>query len=148
MNKKREAELAKLRRDLEEANLNHETQLGALRKKHTDAVAELSDQLDQLQKARAKIEKDKVQLQREAEDLQAQLDGEASGRMNSDKIVKQLELQLGELQTKCDEQGRQLMVSSKVRNDAYLYATIVGLHVHEGPPPQREQRSRSPTRGG
>ena len=57
MNKKREAEMAKLRRDLEEANMNHENQLAALRKKHNDAVAEMGDQLDQLQKQRAKIEK-------------------------------------------------------------------------------------------
>lgn len=54
MNKKREAELAKLRRDLEEANMNHEGQLAALRKKHNDAVAEMGDQLDQLQKQKAK----------------------------------------------------------------------------------------------
>lgn len=54
MNKKREAELAKLRRDLEESNMNHESQLAALRKKHNDAVAEMGEQLDQLQKAKAK----------------------------------------------------------------------------------------------
>lgn len=124
MNKKREAELAKLRRDLEEANLNHETQLGALRKKHTDAVAELSDQLDQIQKARAKIEKDKVQIQREAEDLQAQLDAEGSARMNADKMLKQLELQLSELQTKCDEQGRQLMVSFNLTLVGYIQTRL------------------------
>lgn len=100
--------MAKLRRDLEEANLNHETQLGALRKKHNDAVAELSDQLDQLQKQRQKAEKDKTQIQREMEDLQSQVDQEASGRMNNEKLSKQYELQLNELQTKCDEQTRQL----------------------------------------
>lgn len=54
LNKKREAELAKLRRDLEESNLNHESQLNGLRKKHNDAVAEMGDQLDQLQKLKAK----------------------------------------------------------------------------------------------
>ncbi len=54
LNKKREAELAKLRRDLEEAGMNHENQLGALRKKHNDAVAELGDQLDQLAKQKLK----------------------------------------------------------------------------------------------
>lgn len=54
LNKKREAEMAKLRRDLEEANMNHETQLAALRKKHNDAVAEMGDQLDQLQKSKSK----------------------------------------------------------------------------------------------
>lgn len=56
LNKKREAEMAKYRRDLEEANMNHESQLGALRKKHNDAVAEMGDQLEQLQKAKAKYE--------------------------------------------------------------------------------------------
>lgn len=54
LNKKREAELAKLRRDLEEGNMNHENQLASLRKKHNDAVAEMGDQLDQLQKQKAK----------------------------------------------------------------------------------------------
>jgi myosin protein heavy chain len=54
VNKKREAELAKLRRDLEESNMNHENQLGALRKKHNDAVGEMGEQLDTLQKSKAK----------------------------------------------------------------------------------------------
>ncbi|EPB79755.1 myosin head [Ancylostoma ceylanicum] len=108
LNKKREAELAKLRRDLEEANMNHENQLGGLRKKHTDAVAELTDQLDQLQKQKAKIEKEKIQAHNEAEELAAQLDAETSAKLNNEKLAKQFELQLTELQSKCDEQSRQL----------------------------------------
>ncbi|VDM65006.1 unnamed protein product [Strongylus vulgaris] len=108
LNKKREAELAKLRRDLEEANMNHENQLGGLRKKHTDAVAELTDQLDQLQKQKAKIEKERLQAQQEAEELAAQLDAETSAKMNNEKLAKQFELQLTELQSKCDDQSRQL----------------------------------------
>ena len=35
--------------------MNHENQLAGLRKKHTDAVAELTDQLDQVQKQKAKV---------------------------------------------------------------------------------------------
>lgn len=54
VNKKREAELQKLRRDLEESHIQSEAQVGALRKKQQDAVNELSEQLDQLQKARQK----------------------------------------------------------------------------------------------
>jgi myosin heavy chain 6/7 len=107
-NKKREAELAKLRRDLEENNMNHETQLGSLRKKHTDAVAELSDQVEQLQKLKVKVEKDKSQIQRELEDANAQLDGELRGRQEAEKMVKNYEMQLAELQTKADEQARLL----------------------------------------
>lgn len=54
LNKRREAEMAKLRRDLEEANIQHEQAMSALRKKHNDSVAELSEQLDQLNKNKAK----------------------------------------------------------------------------------------------
>ncbi|WKX94490.1 hypothetical protein Q1695_011624 [Nippostrongylus brasiliensis] len=115
LNKKREAELAKLRRDLEEANMNHENQLGGLRKKHTDAVAELTDQLDQLQKQKAKIEKEKIQAHHEAEELAAQLDAETSAKLNNEKLAKQFELQLTELQAKCDEQSRQLQDFTSVK---------------------------------
>jgi hypothetical protein len=55
INKKREAELAKLRRDLEEANLQHEATAQQLRKKHQDAVNEMGEQIDQLQKLKNKF---------------------------------------------------------------------------------------------
>lgn len=54
LNKRREAEMAKLRRDLEEANIQHEQSMSALRKKNNDSIAELSEQLDQLNKNKAK----------------------------------------------------------------------------------------------
>merc|ERR1719435_663325 len=65
MNKKREQELARLRRDLEEANLNQEATAAALRKKHQDAVGEMGDQIDQLQKLKNNLEKEKQGLSRE-----------------------------------------------------------------------------------
>jgi len=108
LNKKREAELAKLRRDLEESNLNHETQLGSLRKKHNDAVAELTDQLEQLQKIKVKVEKDKQAMQRELEDATQAADSELRGRQEAEKVIKNLELQLSEIQSKADEQSRLL----------------------------------------
>jgi hypothetical protein len=55
LSKKREAELAKLRRDLEEANLQHEATAQQLRKKHQDAVNEMGEQIDQLQKLKNKF---------------------------------------------------------------------------------------------
>jgi len=54
LNKKREAELLKLRRDLEEQAMQHEAVAASLRKKQQDAVNELSDQLDQVNKAKQK----------------------------------------------------------------------------------------------
>ncbi|MDD0538487.1 hypothetical protein PS023_23240, partial [Shigella sonnei] len=48
MNKKREAEFQKMRRDQEEATLQHEATAAALRKKHADSVAELGEQISQI----------------------------------------------------------------------------------------------------
>merc|ERR1712004_640404 len=42
LNKKREAELVKLKADLDEANIAHEGTLAALRQKHNNSMAELS----------------------------------------------------------------------------------------------------------
>lgn len=54
LNKKREQELLKLRRDLEEQSLQHESQIATLRKKAQDAANEMADQIDQLQKVKSK----------------------------------------------------------------------------------------------
>ena len=51
-NKKRDAELAKLRKLLEDVHLESEETCHHLRQKHQAAVAELQDQCDQLQKAK------------------------------------------------------------------------------------------------
>merc|ERR1711970_1156378 len=59
LNKKRDSELAKLRRDLEESNIQHEASLASLRKKHNDAVGEMAEQVDHLNKMKARIEKEK-----------------------------------------------------------------------------------------
>uniref|UniRef100_A0AAF5I0Q2 Myosin motor domain-containing protein n=1 Tax=Strongyloides stercoralis TaxID=6248 RepID=A0AAF5I0Q2_STRER len=108
LNKKREAELAKLRRDLEESQINQETSIATIRKKHTDAINELSDQIDAIQKLKSKVDKEKVIAIRELEDAQNNLDAEVKMRQNSERISKQLENQLTEVQLKSDEQARQI----------------------------------------
>merc|ERR1712226_1741302 len=56
LNKKRESEVEKLRKDIEEANIQNESVLMNLKRKHQDAVSEMSEQIDQLTKMKAKIE--------------------------------------------------------------------------------------------
>ncbi|GAB6026685.1 hypothetical protein CHUAL_013196 [Chamberlinius hualienensis] len=108
LNKKREAELAKLRRDLEEANVHHEAALSNIRKKHTDAIAELSEQNDQLNKIKVKLEKEKAQVKGEVDDLRASVDHLTKEKANSEKSQKQLEAQIGEIQAKYEESNRTL----------------------------------------
>merc|ERR1740131_3505 len=71
LNKKREAEVGKLRKDLEEARIQHESTLMNLKKKHQDAVSEMAEQIDQLSKMKGKIEKDKTQIMHEISDVRA-----------------------------------------------------------------------------
>merc|ERR1712170_158584 len=59
LNKKREAELAKLKAELEESNIAHEGTLAALRQKHNNNMSEMGEQIDSLNKMKAKAEKDK-----------------------------------------------------------------------------------------
>ena len=59
----------KLRRELEEAGLQHEATAATLRKKHSDTVAELGEHIDSLQRTKQKLEKEKVELRLEADDL-------------------------------------------------------------------------------
>merc|ERR1719431_836553 len=74
LNKKREAELAKLKGELEEANIAHEGTLAALRSKHNNSMAELGEQIDGLNKNKGKSEKDKAGMERELQEARASLD--------------------------------------------------------------------------
>merc|ERR1712115_470831 len=74
LNKKREAEVNKLRKDLEEANIQQEATMINLKRKHQDAVAEMSEQIDQLSKMKAKIDKDKNAINHETADVRAATD--------------------------------------------------------------------------
>uniref|UniRef100_A0A087YKL5 Myosin heavy chain, fast skeletal muscle-like n=1 Tax=Poecilia formosa TaxID=48698 RepID=A0A087YKL5_POEFO len=108
MNKKREAEFQKLRRDLEEATLQHEATAASLRKKQADSVAELGEQIDNLQRVKQKLEKEKSEYKMEIDDLSSNMESTAKAKVNMEKMCRSLEDQLSELKTKNDEHIRQL----------------------------------------
>ncbi|XP_004594798.1 myosin-4 isoform X4 [Ochotona princeps] len=106
MNKKREAEFQKMRRDLEEATLQHEATAAALRKKHADSVAELGEQIDNLQRVKQKLEKEKSELKMEIDDLASNMETVSKAKGNLEKMCRTLEDQLSEVKTKEEEQQR------------------------------------------
>lgn len=83
MNKKREAEFQKMRRDLEEATLQHEATAAALRKKHADSTAELGEQIDNLQRVKQKLEKEKSELKMEIDDLASNMESVSKAKVCS-----------------------------------------------------------------
>ncbi|KAL0119521.1 hypothetical protein PUN28_007766 [Cardiocondyla obscurior] len=108
LNKKREAELSKLRRDLEEANIQHESSLASLRKKHNDAVAEMGEQIDTLNKLKARAEKGRHDIHAELNNSRSLTDQVSREKAAQEKIVKQLQHQLNETQGKLEEVNRTL----------------------------------------
>ncbi|XP_053299181.1 myosin heavy chain, fast skeletal muscle-like [Pleuronectes platessa] len=108
MNKKREAEFLKVRRDLEESTLHHEATTVALRKKQADSMAELGEQNDNLQRIKQKLEKEKSELKMEIDDLASNMETVAKAKINLEKMCRSLEDQLMELKTKSDENTRQI----------------------------------------
>uniref|UniRef100_A0A8C0A0R4 Uncharacterized protein n=1 Tax=Anas zonorhyncha TaxID=75864 RepID=A0A8C0A0R4_9AVES len=106
MNKKREAEFQKMRRDLEEATLQHEATAAALRKKHADSTAELGEQIDNLQRVKQKLEKEKSELKMEIDDLASNM--ESVSKANLEKMCRTLEDQLSEIKTKEEEHQRMI----------------------------------------
>ncbi|CAF4567456.1 unnamed protein product, partial [Rotaria magnacalcarata] len=57
-----------------EANLQHEATAAQLRKKHQDAVNEMGEQIDQLQKLKNKLEKEKQTVKSELDDIRTQVE--------------------------------------------------------------------------
>ncbi|XP_044252373.1 myosin heavy chain, muscle isoform X22 [Tribolium madens] len=108
LNKKREAELAKLRRDLEEANIQHESTLANLRKKHNDAVSEMGEQIDQLNKLKAKAERDRASIYTELQQTRSAVEQVGREKAAVEKVSKQLQQQLNDVQGKLDETNRTL----------------------------------------
>ncbi|NXF90737.1 MYSS protein, partial [Eubucco bourcierii] len=90
MNKKREAEFQKMRRDLEEATLQHEATAAALRKKHADSTAELGEQIDNLQRVKQKLEKEKSELKMEIDDLASNMESVSKAKANLEKMCRTL----------------------------------------------------------
>uniref|UniRef100_A0A8D0GR51 Myosin heavy chain 4 n=1 Tax=Sphenodon punctatus TaxID=8508 RepID=A0A8D0GR51_SPHPU len=106
MNKKREAEFQKMRRDLEEATLQHEATSAVLRKKHADSSAELGEQIDNLQRVKQKLEKEKSELKMEIDDLASNMESVSKTKSSLEKMCRTLEDQLSEVKAKEEEHQR------------------------------------------
>jgi chromosome segregation ATPase len=103
LNKKREAEVSKLRKDLEEAHIQQEATLISLKKKHQDAIAEMTEQIEQLNKMKGKIEKDKQHIMHEIADVRAATDEVNRSAASAEKSHRNLLASLNELGKKVEE---------------------------------------------
>ncbi len=108
LNKKREAELLKLRSELDESNIAHEGTLAALRQKHNNTMSELGEQIDSINKMKAKAEKDKANMERDLQDNRSSLDEAMRERANHERNGKMIHGLIVEANQKLDELARAL----------------------------------------
>ncbi|XP_072259362.1 myosin-3-like [Pyxicephalus adspersus] len=106
LNQKREAEFQKMRRDLEEMSLQHEAMVATLRKKQADNAAEFGEQIDNLQRVKQKLEKEKSEMRMEIDDINSNLENISKGKANLEKMCRTLEDQLSEFKSKAEENQR------------------------------------------
>ncbi|XP_053700207.1 myosin-10 isoform X2 [Synchiropus splendidus] len=104
---RREAELSDLQRCVEEATRRHESQLSELRVKHSAAIDNLQEQLDNSKRARQSMEKAKAVLEEERQSLTAELKSLQTSRMETDRGRKRAENQLQELNARLTQADRE-----------------------------------------
>merc|ERR1712114_108281 len=130
LNKKREAEIVKLRKDVEEANISAESILSNLKRKQGDAVLEMTEQIDALQKMKVKIDKDKTIIMAEIADARAATKEVVRAQASQDKSNHALLDQLNATNKKVDAAnltlGDYAMSKNKVANENAELFRIVG----------------------
>merc|ERR1711970_123998 len=130
LNKKREAEIARLRKDVEEANIQQESILGNLKRKQGDSVGEMTDQVDALSKMKAKIDKDKITIMNEISDVRAATEEVVRAQASQDKSNKALLDQLNATNKKVDAAnltlGDYAMSKNKIANENAELFRVIG----------------------
>merc|ERR1719438_218315 len=108
LNTRREEELAKLKMELDESNITHESTLAMLRQKHNSSISEMGDQIDSLNKLKAKAEKERNGVALELEETQNQMANEQNERQNLEKQGKVIQQQIYDAQGRLEELQRSL----------------------------------------
>merc|ERR1719282_722097 len=130
LNKKRECEIVKLRKDVEEANIASESVLSNLKRKQGDSVLEMQEQIDALAKMKAKIDKDKQTIMAEIADARAATEEVVRSQASADKSNKSLVETLNAINKKLDAAnltiGDFAMMKNKIANVNGELLRIVG----------------------
>ncbi|EDV39686.1 uncharacterized protein Dana_GF10148, isoform A [Drosophila ananassae] len=115
-NRKRDAELLKLRKLLEDVHLESEETATLLKKKHNEIITDFQEQLEILTKNKARAEKDKAKFQAEVYELLSQIESYNKEKLVSEKHISKLEISITELNVKIEELNRTVIDISSHRS--------------------------------
>ncbi|XP_072011605.1 myosin-10-like isoform X6 [Engystomops pustulosus] len=100
---KREQEVTDLKKTIEEEAKVHESQVVEMRQRHTQALEDLSEQLEQSRRFKVNLEKVKQTLESENADLVKEVKNLHATKQDSEQKRKRLEGQVSELQVRVSD---------------------------------------------
>merc|ERR1719414_2569074 len=89
--KRKESEITRLKRQIDELQKEQVQVIADLRKKHQETLDDFGEQLEQMQKAKTKVDREKTKTQQEMDELTTELDIAVKGRNQYEHDVKQLQ---------------------------------------------------------
>uniref|UniRef100_A0A8C2VCK6 Myosin heavy chain 15 n=1 Tax=Chinchilla lanigera TaxID=34839 RepID=A0A8C2VCK6_CHILA len=101
--KNQETRFQKLHQDMEKVTQHYEAMSASLKKRHADSLAEIEAQMENLQQAKQKLEKEKSDLQLEVDDLLSRCEQMTRAKVNAEKLCSLYEARLSEGNIKLDE---------------------------------------------
>uniref|UniRef100_A0A671R4A9 Myosin, heavy chain 11a, smooth muscle n=1 Tax=Sinocyclocheilus anshuiensis TaxID=1608454 RepID=A0A671R4A9_9TELE len=96
---KREQEVTLLKKAMEEESRVHEAQVQEMRQKHTQALEELTEQLEQSKRVKSNLEKAKQALEKETSELHVEIRSLTQSKQDVEHKRKKVEGQLADLQS-------------------------------------------------
>lgn len=115
VNRKRDVELSKLRKLLEDVHLESEETAHLLKKKHQEIVVDFNEQIDSLSKAKARAEKEKAKFQAEIYELLSQIESSNKEKILHVKQIEKYEYSITELNVKIEELNRTILDITSIK---------------------------------
>ncbi|KAL7052654.1 hypothetical protein ACKWTF_004953 [Chironomus riparius] len=113
--RKRDVELGKLRKLLEDVHLESEETAHLLKRKHQEIVVDFNEQIELLSKAKSKAEKEKAKFQAEIYELFAQIESSNKEKIIYVKQIERLEVSVTELNVRIEELNRTIIDITNIK---------------------------------
>jgi len=131
INRKREAEMAKLRKLLEDVHSDSEQQIHMLRTKHQTAMMELQEQIERMSRDKEKVVKEKSVMKTEISELYAQIEILQSEKVSIKKVVEKLEITVNEYNIKMGDMNRTVQEMSSQKQKLQMESSEASKKLNE-----------------
>lgn len=115
VNRKRDTELQKMRKLLEDVHLESEETAHLLKKKHQEIVVDFNEQIEALSKAKNRAEKEKAKFQAEIYELLSTVESSNKEKIIHIKHIERLEISVSELNIKIEELNRTILDVTSIK---------------------------------